>query len=149
MSQLSFHSPVGDLTLSEEDGRIVALDWGWARDQTNTPLLDKAQAQVLAYLDGQRQSFDLPLEPFGTPFQKKVWQAMRAIPYGKTKSYGELAAALKTSPRAVGTACGRNPIPLIIPCHRVLGANGALGGYSGDGGTGTKKRLLNLEGISA
>ncbi|CAA6604855.1 Methylated-DNA--protein-cysteine methyltransferase, constitutive [Rhodospirillaceae bacterium LM-1] len=149
MAQLSFHSPIGDLTLSEEEGRIVSLDWGWARDQRATPLLNQARDQVQDYLAGKRKDFDLPLDPMGTDFQKRVWKAMVAIGYGKTKSYGEIAAKLKSSPRAVGTACGRNPIPLIIPCHRVLGANGGLGGYSGEGGTDTKRWLLNLEGLTA
>ncbi len=149
MAQLSFHSPIGDLTLSEEEGRIVSLDWGWARDQQATPLLNQARDQVQEYLAGKRKDFDLPLDPMGTDFQKRVWKAMVAIGYGKTKSYGEIAVKLKSSPRAVGTACGRNPIPLIIPCHRVLGANGALGGYSGEGGTDTKRWLLNLEGLTA
>ena len=148
MAQLSFHSPIGDLTLSEEEGRIVSLDWGWARDQRATPLLNQARDQVQDYLAGKRKDFDLPLDPMGTDFQKRVWKAMVAIGYGKTKSYGEIAAKLKSSPRAVGTACGRNPIPLIIPCHRVLGANGGLGGYSGEGGTDTKRWLLNLEGLT-
>jgi methylated-DNA-[protein]-cysteine S-methyltransferase len=146
MTQLSFHSPIGDLTLTEEDGAIVSVDWGWARDQGETPLLKKARGQLQDYLAGKRRDFDLPLEPTGTDFQKRVWKAMQTIPYGKTKSYGDIAAKLKSSPRAVGTACGRNPIPIIIPCHRILGAKGALGGYSGDGGIETKKQLLQLEG---
>lgn len=147
MSQLSFHSPIGDLTLSEEDGSIVSLDWGWSCRQDGTSLLEKARCQVMAYLSGQLKEFDLPLAPSGTEFQKRVWTAMSAIPYGKTKSYGDIAAKVKSSPRAVGTACGRNPLPIVIPCHRVLGANGSLGGYSGEGGTDTKKRLLILEGV--
>lgn len=146
MTQLSFHSPIGDLTLTEEDGAIVSLDWGWGCAQGTSVLLKKAQAQVMAYLDGLQRDFDLPLAPMGTEFQKKVWKAMLAIPYGKTESYGEIAAKLKSSARAVGGACGRNPIPIIIPCHRVLGSGGALGGYSGEGGTETKRQLLKLEG---
>lgn len=149
MTQLSFHSPLGDLTLTEEDGAIVSLDWGWACQQGSSALLKKAQGQVLDYLAGKRKEFDLPLAPMGTAFQKKVWKAMQAIAYGKTKSYGEIAAKLQSGPRAVGTACGRNPIPIIIPCHRVLAANGGLGGYSGDGGTDTKRKLLDLEGVKA
>lgn len=146
MTQLSFHSPIGDLTLTEEDGFIVSLDWGWSCAQGTSALLEKAKKQVMAYLDGLRRDFDLPLSPMGTEFQKKVWKAMQAIPYGKTRSYGEIAAKLKSSARAVGGACGRNPIPIIIPCHRVLGSGGALGGYSGEGGTETKSQLLKLEG---
>ncbi|MDK9721069.1 MAG: methylated-DNA--[protein]-cysteine S-methyltransferase [Rhodospirillales bacterium] len=149
MTQLSFHSPIGDLTLAEEDGCIVSLDWGWSCAQGTSPLLEKAKKQVMDYLDGQRRDFDLRLAPMGTEFQKKVWKAMLAIPYGKTESYGEIAAQLNSGARAVGTACGRNPIPIIIPCHRVLAANGGLGGYSGEGGTETKKLLLHLEGVGA
>jgi methylated-DNA-[protein]-cysteine S-methyltransferase len=145
MPQLSMHSPVGDLTITEEDGAIVALDWGWGRDQDETPLLAKARAQLEAYFDGAPDPFDLPLRPAGTAFQKQVWQAMQRIPAGATRTYGEIAGDLNSAARAVGTACGRNPIPVIIPCHRVLAGNG-LGGYSGDGGVETKIALLRLEG---
>ncbi|MBF0355431.1 MAG: methylated-DNA--[protein]-cysteine S-methyltransferase [Alphaproteobacteria bacterium] len=148
MTQLSFHSAIGDLTLTEEDGHLVSLDWGWARDQASTLLLEKAKRQVLDYLAAKRNHFDLPLAPAGTVFQKRVWKAMCAIPFGRTKTYGELADKLKSAPRAVGGACGKNPIPIIIPCHRILGAHGQLGGYSGEGGTDTKRRLLTLEGVS-
>jgi methylated-DNA-[protein]-cysteine S-methyltransferase len=145
MPQLSLHSPVGDLSLSEEDGALVALDWGWGRDQTPTPLLKEAIRQLNAYFDGKLTDFDLPLAPFGTAFQKRVWQQMRKIPYGKTRTYGALAEKLKSGARPVGTACGRNTIPIIIPCHRVVGTS-TLGGYSGAGGLETKAALLRLEG---
>jgi methylated-DNA-[protein]-cysteine S-methyltransferase len=147
MTQLSFPSPIGDLTLFEEAGHIVSLDWGSVAKRDSTPLLERARSQVIAYLEGARRDFDLPLAPQGTVFQKKVWKAMQAIPFGKTKSYGELAARLKSGPRAVGGACGKNPIPIIIPCHRVLGSHGQLGGYSGQDGTLTKRWLLTLEGV--
>ncbi|MBL8645239.1 MAG: methylated-DNA--[protein]-cysteine S-methyltransferase [Rhodospirillaceae bacterium] len=147
MPQLSFHSPVGDLTVSEEDGAIVSVDWGWASANKPTPLLRKAKAQLDKYFDGKLEEFDLPLNPAGTPFQKRVWQLMLKIPYGHTKTYGDLAAKLKSSPRPVGTACGVNHLPIIIPCHRVLASNGGLGGYSGDGGLETKTALLTLEGV--
>lgn len=146
MPQLSLHSPIGDLTLSEDDGRIVALDWGWGCRQEPTPLLESARAQLLEYFDGRRRSFDLPLAPFGTAFQQRVWQALRDIPYGEVRRYGELAKALGTAPRPLGGACGRNPIPVIIPCHRVVGQSGGLGGYSGLDGIDTKRALLRLEG---
>jgi len=146
MPQLSLHSPVGDITVSEEEGAIVAIDWGWGRDQAETPLLRRARRELLAYFDGKRTEFDLPLAPAGTPYQRRVWEALRRIPYGQTRSYAELARALRSGPRAVGSANGRNPIPIIIPCHRVIGADGALGGYSGDGGVETKRYLLALEG---
>jgi methylated-DNA-[protein]-cysteine S-methyltransferase len=145
MPQLSLHSPVGDLTLSAEDDRIVAVDWGWGRDQTPTPLLKNAKTQLEAYFDGKLKKFDLPLSPTGSEFQKQVWRAMLRIPYGKTETYGAIAAKLDSSARSVGTACGRNPLPILIPCHRVVAAGNRLGGYSGLGGTDTKTVLLRLE----
>jgi methylated-DNA-[protein]-cysteine S-methyltransferase len=147
MPQLSMHSPVGDLTLTEEGGALVAIDWGWSPIQAETPLLHRAKAQLEEYFDGTRRSFDLLLAPAGTAFQKSVWRAMQAIPAGSTRTYGDLAADLRSAPRAVGQACGRNPLPIVIPCHRVLGSNGAIGGYSGEGGLDTKRDLLRLEGV--
>lgn len=148
MPQLSMHSPIGDLTISEEDGALVSIDWGWSPAQAETPLLCRAKAELEEYFDGTRRRFDLPLAPAGTTFQKSVWRAMQEIPAGATRSYGDLAKALHSAPRAVGQACGRNPIPIVIPCHRVLGANGAIGGYSGEGGLDTKRSLLRLEGVT-
>lgn len=145
MPQLSLHSPIGDLTVSAHDGRIVALDWGWGRDQEPTPLLKRALSQLEAYFDGSLERFELPLAPAGSHFQRQVWEQMCAIPRGSTRTYGEIAEAISGSARSVGTACGANPIPVIIPCHRILAANG-LGGYSGDGGVETKVALLRLEG---
>lgn len=145
MAQLSLLSPHGELTLTEEDGAIVALDWGEGRDQQETPLLRRAVRQLHAYFDGKRTEFDLPLAPRGTPFQSRVWQHLQAIGYGQTMTYGALAAAVGSHPRAVGQAVGRNPIGIIIPCHRVVGAAG-LTGYSGLGGIDTKASLLRLEG---
>ncbi|WBV43121.1 methylated-DNA--[protein]-cysteine S-methyltransferase [Pseudoroseomonas cervicalis] len=145
MPQLSFLTPLGTLTLSEEDGAIVALDWGRGRDQEETPLLIAARDQVQDYFDGQRTSFDLPLAPYGSAFQQKVWAALRAIPSGETRSYAELAATIGSIARAVGQANRANPIPIIIPCHRVIGAGGKLGGFSGGEGAATKRYLLDLE----
>lgn len=145
MPQLSLHSPVGDLTLSEDNGKLVAVDWGWGRDQDATPLLREAKKQLEAYFDRRLKKFDLPLAPDGTEFQKQVWRAMVKIPYGKTETYGAISARLDASARSVGTACGRNPLPILIPCHRVVAAGGRMGGYSGDGGLVTKTALLRLE----
>ncbi|WP_419898443.1 methylated-DNA--[protein]-cysteine S-methyltransferase [Roseomonas sp. USHLN139] len=145
MPQLSFLTPLGPLTLSEDEGAIVALDWGRGRDQEETPLLVMAREQVQDYFDGQRTVFDLPLAPYGTPYQKRVWAALQAIPAGETRSYAQLAASIGSVARAVGQANGCNPIPIIIPCHRVVGAGGALGGYSGGEGAPTKRYLLDLE----
>ena len=144
MSQISMHAPIGDLTISVEDNIIVSLDWGWAKEQNTNPLLHDAKSQLNDYFDGLRKIFDLPLEPPGTKFQRRVWSMMEQIPYGKTITYGEIAKNLGSSARAVGMACGANPIPVIIPCHRVVAAND-MGGYSGDGGVKTKRALLHLE----
>lgn len=146
MSQLSMHTPVIDITITELEGSIIALDWGWSPFQEPTPLLIEAKRQLDAYFDGDLTGFELPLNPMGTKHQEKVWQAMRNIPYGETVTYGSLAKDIGSAAQAVGTACGRNPIPILVPCHRVLGSAGKLGGYSGDGGLYTKRALLVLEG---
>lgn len=149
MSQISLNSPIGPLTIFEHDGAIVAIEWGWPpeTDEPPSPLLERARDQLEEYFDGKRNSFDLPLAPTGTAFQKKVWQALAAIPFGRARSYGDLARELGTAPRALGGACGRNPIPIIIPCHRVLAGDKKLGGYSGMDGVDTKRFLLKLEGV--
>lgn len=145
MPTLSLHSPVGDLTLAQEDDALVALEWGWGRDQEETPLLVEARRQLTAYFAGARTGFDLPLHPWGSAFRQRLWTALSAIPYSHTRSYGELAALLGSSPRAIGGACAANPLPILIPCHRVLAASGRPGGYSGGEGLETKQRLLALE----
>jgi methylated-DNA-[protein]-cysteine S-methyltransferase len=142
--QLSLHTPIGDITVAEEDGAIVALDWGWGRDQGRSALLDRAEEQLHAYFDGELRRFDLPLAPAGTPYRLAVWKVLCEIPYGETCSYQEIAARAGGSARSVGQANGRNPIPLIIPCHRVVAA-GHIGGYSGGDGLPTKRWLLALE----
>ncbi len=144
MPQLSLHTPVGDLTVSEDAGAIVALDWGWGRDQTETPLLLQARTQLQKYFDGERTTFDLPLAPAGTDYQRRVWAALCAIPAGATRSYRDISRLAGGSPRSVGGANGRNPIPILIPCHRVLATIG-IGGYSGGDGLPTKRILLDLE----
>ena len=145
MPQLSLLTNLGDLTISEDDGAIVALDWGRGRDQEETPLLRRARDQLQDYFDGKRLTFDLPLAPQGSDFQKRVWAALCAIPPGETRSYADIARAIGSAPRAVGGANGANPIPIIIPCHRVVAADGSLGGYSGGDGPATKRFLLDLE----
>ena len=143
--QLSLHSPVGDLTLSELDGAIVALDWGWSARQTPCALLENARGWLDGFFDGGAGAAELPMRPAGTSFQRKVWAAMQVIPRGQVRTYGELARDLGSAAQAVGNACGANPIPILIPCHRVVAANG-LGGYSGGEGLPTKTALLRLEG---
>jgi methylated-DNA-[protein]-cysteine S-methyltransferase len=144
LPQLSLHTPVGDLTVSEEDGAIVAIDWGWGRDQTETSLLLRARTELHEYFDATRLGFDLPLAPAGTPYRQRVWQALRRIPPAATRSYADIARAVGGSPRAVGGANAANPIPILIPCHRVVAVNGP-GGYSGGDGLKTKRTLLALE----
>lgn len=144
---LSFDSPVGPLTVTERNGALTELEWRREANDESSPLLDEARRQLDAYFAGELTAFDLPVAPAGTPHQQKVWQAMQVIPLGEHQTYGALSAAIGSSPRAVGTACGRNPIPIIIPCHRVLAAGGKIGGYSGSGGTATKRYLLSLEGV--
>jgi methylated-DNA-[protein]-cysteine S-methyltransferase len=145
MPQLSLHTPLGEVTISEDGGAIVALDWGRGRDQEATPLLREACDQLQDYFDGKRMSFNLPLAPEGSDFQKRVWAALCAIPPGETRSYADIARTIGSAPRAVGGANGANPIPLFIPCHRVIAADGSLGGYSGGDGPATKRFLLDLE----
>ena len=146
MPSLSIPSPIGPLTITEKDEKIVAIQWGNGAPSGNgSPLLDEAARQFAEYFAGKRHDFDLPLAPGGSPFENRVWSAMQAIPYGQTRTYGELAYMTDSGPRAVGRACGKNPIPIVIPCHRVL-AKGGLGGYSGEGGLATKQRLLAIEG---
>ncbi len=120
---------------------IVQPDWV----ESNDGVLAEARAQLTAYFAGERTDFDLPLDPAGTPFQRRVWESLRTIPYASTRSYGELAAQIgqPSASRAVGLANGRNPISIIVPCHRVIGANGTLTGYGG--GLERKRVLLDLE----
>lgn len=149
MEFLSFVTPFGEMALGEEAGAIVRLYLPNSPTPRlmphETPLLTEGRRQVLEYLAGERRAFDLPIAPQGTPFQKKVWDALRDIPYGHTRTYRDIAiaAGCPRGFRAVGMACNRNPIPIIIPCHRVVGAGGALTGYAG--GTQLKQALLNLE----
>ena len=146
MPHLSLHAPIGDITVFEDDGAIVALEWGWVGDQQPTKLLQRARDQLHDYFDGALKTFDLPLAPAGTPYRKTVWQALCTIPYGETRTYIDIARIAGGSPRSVGQANGRNPIPLIIPCHRVVAAGGCLGGFSARDGINMKRRMLELEG---
>jgi methylated-DNA-[protein]-cysteine S-methyltransferase len=145
MPELTVNSPLGPLTLIEADGAIIGLDWRYAVKEERSNLLKTGKAELEAYFTSALETFSLPVNPQGTAFQKQVWQQMIEIPYGQALTYGDVAKNLSSSPRAVGTACGRNPIPIIIPCHRIMGANGKLTGYTGAGGTKTKSFLLDLE----
>jgi len=144
MASLTVSTQFGPLTIWEDDGAIVRLDWDGAGED-NTPLLAEAAAQLRAYDAGTLTQFDLPLRVQGSDFQRDVCAQMSAIPFGDTVTYGDIAKALNQSAQAVGSACGGNPIPVIIPCHRVMGAKG-LTGFSGKGGVETKVALLRHEG---
>lgn len=147
MEQAVFHSPLGPLTLFAEDGHLIALVYGDYGDYDDLPLFRQAKRQLEEYFAGQRRTFALPLRPEGTDFQRRVWQTLCRIPYGKVISYRDLAVQVG-SPRAfqaVGQANGRNPLPILIPCHRVIAADGTLGGYSS--GVERKAFLLQLEGV--
>ena len=145
MFQLSFSSPIGPLTLVQDGEDITRLLWQSPGNGKGSLELFRAKDQINNYFKGTSKNFSLSLRPYGTKFQNRVWSVLMAIPYGKVKTYGEVARTLKTSPRAIGNACGKNPIPLIIPCHRVVGASGSLTGYSGGNGPKTKAFLLEHE----
>jgi methylated-DNA-[protein]-cysteine S-methyltransferase len=147
------NSPIGKLLLAGDDEalKLISFETGrhtrqpdadWRQDEA--PLRDAAQ-QLDEYFAGERRDFDLPLQPTGTAFQQSVWQALRDIPYGETESYGALARRIgkPKAVRAVGASNGLNPLPIVLPCHRVIGANGSLTGYGG--GLPIKRALLDLE----
>ena len=149
-------SPVGELRIVARDGAITAIEFSPFRPsaigepvgtrEDDNPLLRSAADQLAAYFQRDLKEFDLPLAPRGTAFQQRVWEQLRGIGYGETASYGEVAHRLgmtNAASRAVGLANGRNPIPIVIPCHRVIGANGTLTGYAG--GLPRKQTLLELE----
>ena len=138
MSTRTIETSIGPLTLQADEAAVTAIRFGADGAQDASPLLDAAEAQLREYFAGTRRTFDLPLAPRGTAFQQRVWAALRAIPYG--------AIGSPSASRAVGMANHHNPIPIVIPCHRVIGANGTLTGYAG--GLEIKRKLLALEGIT-
>ncbi|GHA51704.1 methylated-DNA--protein-cysteine methyltransferase [Amylibacter ulvae] len=140
-------TPVGFVSVVEQDGAITQLNWGGENSGTRTGLIKSALFQLEQYFNNDRDEFDLPLNPEGSLFQQLVFRQMSKIPKGRTVTYGDIATALDAPAQAIGQACGANPIPIIIPCHRVLGAN-SLGGYSGEGGVETKVKLLRFEGAA-
>lgn len=144
MPMVSIDTPIGRIGIVEEDGAVTRLLWSSDGPDEPTDMLREAGAQMKAYFAGELTQFDVPLKPAGSEFQQSVYRQMQAIPMGKTRTYGEIAKAIDCMPQPVGQACGANPIPIIIPCHRVLAANG-LGGFSGAGGVETKITLLRHE----
>ncbi len=146
MPAFTMQSPIGLLTIEETDGAITALRFGGETvSPPPTPLLQRAAQQLTEYFAARRRRFDLPLRPQGTAFQQAAWSALCDIPYGQTRTYAQQAAAIGNPKacRAVGMANHRNPLPLFIPCHRVIGAGGKLTGYAG--GLAVKRFLLELE----
>ena len=126
----------------------MAVDWGWGRDQDATALLVEARRQLQAYFDGRLSRFALPLSPAGSAYRRRVWSALCEIPPGQTRTYAQIARVAGGAARSVGQANGANPIPVIIPCHRVIGA-ADMGGYSAGEGLTTKRFLLQLEARAA
>lgn len=151
---LVMESPIGTLTLVADESALVAIEFVESTSRMNrsvrlaTPILQEAHRQLTAYFDGQLRGFAVPLRPAGTEFQAEVWRALLEIPYGQTTTYGAVAERLglkvSAASRAIGAAAGANPIPVIVPCHRVIGADGSLVGYAG--GLRRKEILLRLEG---
>ena len=143
----NFDSPIGRIYIAESDGAItdVAFHPIEGSSEKETPLISQAAEMLREYFDGKREEFELPINLVGTEFQKKAWNALLAIPYGQTRTYKEQAEAVGNAKacRAVGLANGKNPISIIVPCHRVIGADGTLTGYGG--GLAIKKALLDLE----
>jgi methylated-DNA-[protein]-cysteine S-methyltransferase len=152
MSDLTRHhidTPIGPLTIELSGGAMTMLDFGALGKAAPGPrsrgLAAEIRRQIEAYFAGKLKQFDLPLRATGTPFRQKVWRALRAVPYGQTRSYGEIAREVDSAPRAVGGASGANPIAIVVPCHRIVGAGGWIGGYSGGEGCATKNFLLRHE----
>lgn len=145
-------TPIGQLRLVSEGTQLAAIEFeGQYEDDTEQDLQDsvlaRAAEQLQEYFAGQRTRFDLPLGASGTAFQQQVWRALQNIPYGETRSYSDIARSIdrQTAVRAVGAANGRNPLPVVVPCHRVIGSDGSLTGFAG--GLAAKRVLLQLEGV--
>ena len=145
--QYSYETKLGSVTIVEEDGALLAITTHRTYEgiKQETPLINEAYRQLSEYLLGERKRFDLPLNPQGTVFQQQVWKALCDIPYGETRSYKQIAEAIGNpkAVRAVGMANNRNPLLIVVPCHRVVGANGKLVGYAA--GIEKKEFLLKLE----
>ncbi len=142
---LSFETKIGWITIKAIDQKLLSVKFGKQKKQNRTSFLNIVKKQILNYISGNLKKFKLNLLIKGSNLQKKIWNELRKIPYGKTKTYGQIAKKLQTSPRYVGNVCGQNSHLLIIPCHRVIRTDGSLGGFSGLGGVKLKERLLNLE----
>ena len=145
MNILSFKTSFGWVTLTEENNKISSVEFGKKKNKGKSNLLTNLKTQILEFTKGKRKKISTKLKITGTPLQKKIWHQLSLIRYGSTKTYGDIAKILKTSPRYVGNVCGQNNHLLIIPWHRVVRSDGGLGGFSGLGGIKLKMKLLNLE----
>lgn len=144
-------SPLGRLWITGRNGALISLSWTKPLDPSADadPVVEaRAERWLNDYFKGDFRPLEIPLAPEGTPFRRKIWDLLITIPPGEVWTYGRMADAVGSAPRAVGGAMGGNPLPILIPCHRVIAAGGGLGGYSGRGGVGTKRRLLALEGVA-
>lgn len=149
MAHWNVDSPFGPLCLTAQDGAITALSWRHHPQPERLAVLEQAASELSEYMSGARACFEVPMRVDASAFQQDVCAAMRAIPFGQTCTYGDIAKQLGVTPQAVGQACGANPIPILIPCHRVMGADGKLVGFSGEGGVETKVALLRHEGAGS
>ena len=145
MNILSFNSSIGWITISEEKDLVTSIKFGKKKNKGKNIVLIKLKKQILEFIKGKRKKFSIKLHIRGSSLQKKIWKQLSNIKYGNTKTYGEIARVLHTSPRYVGNVCGQNNHLLVIPCHRVVRSDGTLGGFSGLGGIKKKKKLLKLE----
>ena len=145
MNNLSFKTSIGWISLSEKNNLITSVKFGKEKNKGKNAILYKLKKQIIEFTEGKRKKFSIKLHIEGTILQKKIWKQLINIKYGSTKTYGDIAKILNTSPRYVGNVCGQNNHLLIIPCHRVVRSDGSLGGFSGLGGVKLKKKLLELE----
>ena len=145
MSTLSFNSSIGWITISEDKNLITSIKFGKKKNNGKNLVLMNLKKQILEFIKGKRKIFSVKLQIEGSALQKKIWKQLNKIGYGNTKTYGDIARALRTSPRYVGNVCGQNNHLLVIPCHRVIRTDGTLGGFSGLGGIKLKQKLLKLE----
>ena len=145
MNKLSFKTSIGWISLTEKNNLITSVKIGKEKNKGKNAILYKLKKQIIEFTEGKRKKFSIKLNVEGTILQKKIWKQLINIKYGSTKTYGDIAKILHTSPRYVGNVCGQNNHLLIIPCHRVVRSDGSLGGFSGLGGVKLKKKLLELE----
>jgi methylated-DNA-[protein]-cysteine S-methyltransferase len=149
MAKTTIDTPVGALVVQSDGEAITKVSWlepdEFRANDTPDALCTRAAIELKAYFSGRLTEFTVPVRLHGSGLQQRVWEAMRAIPFGQVRTYGDVAKAVGSDPQPVGTACGQNPIPVIVPCHRIIGAGGKLTGFSGGNGIETKEFLLDLE----